>query len=38
VGDRLSLAVQAAITGAEVTTELNKAQDDITRIMKQAGY
>ena len=38
VGDRLSLAVQAAITGADVTTELNKAQDDITRIMKQAGY
>jgi multiple sugar transport system substrate-binding protein len=38
VGDRLSLAVQAAISGADVTTELNKAQDDITKIMKQAGY
>jgi len=38
VGDRLSLAIQAAITGADVTTELNKAQDDITRIMKKAGY
>lgn len=38
VGDRLSLAIQAAISGADVTTELNKAQDDITKIMKQAGY
>jgi len=38
VGDRLSLAIQAAITGSDVTTELTKAQDDITRIMKQAGY
>ena len=38
VGDRLSLAVQAAITGADPTTELNKAQDDISRIVKQAGY
>lgn len=38
VGDRFSLAIQAAISGADVTTELNKAQDDITKIMKQAGY
>jgi maltose-binding protein MalE len=38
VGDRLSLAVQAAISGSDVTTELNKAQDDISRILKQAGY
>jgi multiple sugar transport system substrate-binding protein len=38
VGDRLSLAVQAAISGSDVTAELNKAEDDITRIMMQAGY
>jgi multiple sugar transport system substrate-binding protein len=38
VGDRLSLAIQASISGADVATELNKAQDDITKIMKQAGY
>lgn len=37
VGDRLSLAVQAAISGADVATELNRAQDDIVRIMQQAG-
>lgn len=37
VGDRLSLAVQAAISGADVSGQLDKAQDDITKIMKQAG-
>jgi ABC-type glycerol-3-phosphate transport system substrate-binding protein len=38
VGDRLSLAIQAAISGADPKTELDKAQDDITRILKQGGY
>jgi ABC-type glycerol-3-phosphate transport system substrate-binding protein len=38
VGDRLSLAVQAAISGSSVSDQLNSAQDDITKIMKQAGY
>jgi multiple sugar transport system substrate-binding protein len=37
VGDRLSLAIQAAISGADPQAELNKAQDDITRILKQGG-
>jgi hypothetical protein len=38
VGDRFSIAIQAAITGADPQTELNKAQEDITRILKQGGY
>jgi multiple sugar transport system substrate-binding protein len=38
VGDRLSLAIQAAIAGGDPKTELDKANDDITRILKQGGY
>ncbi len=38
VGDRLSLAIQAAIAGSDPKTELDKANDDITRILKQGGY
>ncbi len=38
VGDRLSLAVQAAIAGADPKSELDKAEADITRILKQGGY
>lgn len=38
VGDRLSLAIQAAIAGSDPKTELDKAQDDITRILKKDGY
>ena len=38
VGDRLSLAIQSAIVGGDPQSELNKAEDDITRILKRAGY
>ena len=38
VGDRLSLAVQAAIAGADPKSELDKAEVDITRILKLGGY
>ena len=38
VGDRLSLAIQAAIAGSDPKSELDKANDDITRILKQGGY
>jgi multiple sugar transport system substrate-binding protein len=38
VGDRLSLAIQAAIAGADPKSELDKAEGDITRILKQGGY